>query len=135
MSISHKKKTKPEPEPDTDTAIATQKGFGASIAATLISAVLSSLCCLAPLLYLVFGVSVAGLTWLQHFSWLQWPMMGVSLLLLGFGFWRLYFSSKLYCSTRFSLKTMRILYWIAVPVVLIVLFYPFFLPWVLELLV
>lgn len=102
------------------------------LAGALLAALMSSLCCLGPLVYLIFGVSAASFSGLHKLSWLQWPMMAVSLFLLALGFWRLYLSSKPYCSAFLSRRAMTILYWLALPMVLIMLFYPFLLPYVLE---
>lgn len=96
------------------------------------TALVSSLCCIGPFIYLVFGVSAAGLSGLSQYSWLQWPMIAVSLSLLGIGFWRLYFSSRPFCTGWLTRRRMLWFYWIAVPVVLFLLFYPFFLAWVFE---
>lgn len=109
------------------------KGFIAGFIASLAAALAANLCCLAPLLYLLFGMSMAGMAWLQKFAWLQWPMVGVSLILLCMGFWRLYLSNRPYCSAYLSLKAMRILFWVNVLMVGVMLFYPYYLPLVLEL--
>jgi len=42
--------------------------FYALIAGSILSAILASSCCLAPLLFLVFGVSVGSLSFLQIFA-------------------------------------------------------------------
>ena len=103
----------------------------AVLGGAVLSAVASSLCCLGPLLYLVFGVSAAGLTGLGRLSWLRIPMTILSLLFVGYGFWRLYFSSKPTCAGMLSRKKMSLLYWISVPVILFFILYPVVLPLVL----
>ncbi|MDR1046046.1 MAG: hypothetical protein LBP33_13215 [Candidatus Adiutrix sp.] len=98
----------------------------------LLSAVASSLCCLGPLLYLVFGFSAAGLIGLGRLSYLQVPLAALSLLFVGCGFWRLYFSSKPICAGWFSLAGTRLLYWLSAPVILFFVLYPVLLPLILE---
>lgn len=44
------------------------KSFYAIIAGSIISAILASSCCLAPLLFLIFGVSMGSLSFLQIFA-------------------------------------------------------------------
>ena len=110
------------------------RGKGNSLAVlggAVLSAVASSLCCLGPLLYLVFGISAAGLTGLGRLSWLRIPMTTLSLLFVGNGFWRLYFSSKPACAGLISRKILCVLYWISVPLILFFILYPVVLPLVL----
>jgi len=78
----------------------------ATMTAAVIAAIASSLCCIAPLIYLVFGVSAAGLSGLSSLGWLQVPMLILSTGLILFGFWR--------------------------SIVLAFQLYPFVLPWLLE---
>lgn len=108
------------------------KGTLATLAAAIIAAAASSLCCIGPLIYLVFGVSAAGLSGIEQLGWLQIPMIVVSLGLIISGFWRLYFSKKPFCTGRLSRFQVLCLYWIAVPVILALQFYPFVLPWIFE---
>lgn len=118
---------------EKDVSDAKHKGFIAGLMASLVAAFAANLCCLAPLLYLLFGTSMAGMAWLQKLAWLQWPMIAASLVLLGMGFWRLYLSGKPYCHAYLSLKAIRILFWVNVFTVATMLFYPYYLPFILEL--
>ncbi len=103
-----------------------------TLLAAAATAAASSLCCIGPLIYLVFGVSAAWASGIEKLGWLQVPMIVVSLGLIAFGFWRLHFSRKPYCAGRISRFQMLCLYWIAVPPILLLQFYPFVLPWVYE---
>ncbi|MFQ6372592.1 mercuric transporter MerT family protein [Shewanella sp. YIC-542] len=98
----------------------------------VVAAVASSLCCIGPLLYLLFGVSAASLSGLAQLGWLHYPMLLLSIGLIALGFWRLYFSRRPLCSGRFNRTRMLILYWLAVPIVLAFQLYPYVLPWLLE---
>jgi len=106
--------------------------LGGAVAA----AAASSLCCIGPLLYLVFGVSAASLAglspWLSKTGRFQAPLAALSLALVGYGFWRLHFSPKPLCAGGLSRKTLRWLYWLALPVVLFFILYPFVLPRLYE---
>ena len=104
----------------------------AVLGGALLSAIASSLCCLGPLIYLVFGLSAAGLTGLGRLSRLQVPLAALSLLFVGYGFWNLYFSSKPVCAGRLSRKKTLLIYWLSVPVILFFVLYPSMLPLILE---
>lgn len=109
------------------------KGSVATLLAALMAAAASTLCCLGPLLYLTFGISAAGLIGIQAFAWLQIPMTIVSLGLMARGFWRLYLSPRPVCVSVVSLSTLRLCYWLSVPLVLALITYPYVLPWLWEL--
>ena len=63
----------------------------------VIGAVLASACCLVPLLLVTLGVSgawIANLTTLEPYK----PYVATAtLVLIGFGFWRVYFQPKVAC--------------------------------------
>ncbi|TQI80879.1 mercuric ion transport protein [Serratia fonticola] len=104
-----------------------------TLVAALLAAAASTLCCLGPLLYLVFGISAAGLTGISAFSWLQWPMTALAIGLMVRGFWRLYLSPRPVCVNVVSRRTLLWLYWLSVPLVVVMITYPYVLPWLLEL--
>lgn len=104
-----------------------------SLGGAILAALGAGLCCLGPLLYLVFGVSAAALSGLQQLSWLQIPLGIVSLGLLAVGYYRLYLSKRFVC-TQVSLSSLRIAYWIVLALVVVLLSYPFTLPILFELL-
>ena len=58
-----------------------QRRFYAIIAGAVVSAFLASTCCLAPLLFLLFGVSVSSLSFLQVFAPYHDYFSGAALLL------------------------------------------------------
>ncbi|QHB16999.1 MULTISPECIES: mercuric transporter MerT family protein [Mannheimia] len=98
----------------------------------VVTAVSSTLCCIAPLVYLLFGVSSPWLIGLNQFAFLQIPMLILSLAAFGYGFWLLNFSNKMICTKYFSRKTLVILYWLVFVVVIFFLTYPYILPYILE---
>lgn len=96
------------------------------------AAVGSTVCCIAPLVYLVFGFSSPWLISLSEYEYLQIPLLLVSLGAFGYGFWQLMFSKKIVCTQYLSRRTMILLYWLALVVILFFLSYPYVLPWILE---
>ncbi|MGB7799906.1 mercuric transporter MerT family protein [Buttiauxella sp.] len=104
----------------------------ATVLAALVAAGASTLCCIGPLLYLVFGISAAGLTGLPTLPWLQIPMVMIALGLMARGFWRLYMSPKPVCTSVVSRRVLVGLYWLSVPLILFLISYPYVLPWIWE---
>ena len=109
------------------------KSFWVAIATALSAAVASTLCCIAPLIYLIFGVSSTWLIGLGEYDYLRIPMLIISLCAFAYGFWLLIFSKKIICSKYISRKKLIVLYWIVFIVMIFFLTYPIILPWVLEL--
>lgn len=106
--------------------------FWAICTTAVTAAVASTLCCIAPLLYLAFGISSAWLVGLNELSYLQLPMLVISLLTFGYGFWLLNFSGKIICTKYLSHRHLQILYWLLAPIILFFLSYPYVLPYFLE---
>lgn len=103
-----------------------------TLLAALVAASASTLCCIGPLLYLLFGISAAGLIGVPAFDWLQIPMILLSLALMARGFWRLYLSQKPVCVSVVSRRALEWLYWLSVPLVLVLISWPWVLPVILE---
>lgn len=108
------------------------KGSMVTLLAALLAAAASTLCCFGPLLYLVFGISAAGLTGIPALSWLQLPMIFLSVGLMLRGFWRLYLSPRPVCVDIVSRRALIWLYWLSVPLLLALMTYPYVLPWLWE---
>lgn len=106
--------------------------FFASCVTAVVAAVTSTLCCIAPLIYLVFGVSSTWLIELNQYDYLRIPMLIISLVAFGYGFWLLMFSKKIICTKYLSRKWLMILYWLVFVIILFFLTYPTVLPWILE---
>lgn len=106
--------------------------FIATCVTAVIAAVTSSLCCIAPLIYLLFGVSSSWLIKLNQFDFLRIPMLVISLTAFSYGFWLLVFSRKIVCTRYLSRRTLLILYFVVFGIILFFLFYPTLLPWILE---
>lgn len=106
--------------------------FWLACATAVSAAVASTLCCIAPLVYLVFGVSSSWLVALGKWQFLQLPMLLASLAALGYGFWLVAFSGRILCTRYFSRRTLAVLYGVMLLVTLFFLLYPYVLPWVLP---
>ncbi|EMF0718113.1 hypothetical protein V2E67_002290 [Citrobacter freundii] len=108
------------------------KGAGLTLLTAAAAAVTAGLCCVGPLLYLLFGISAASFTVFTRVEFLRLPLMVLTLGLLLQVFWRLYFSKRLWCSRWLTLTQMRIFYWCALALILPVLFYPTLVAWFYE---
>ncbi|WP_032092473.1 mercuric transporter MerT family protein [Necropsobacter rosorum] len=106
--------------------------FVAVCLTALAAALASSLCCIGPLIYLLFGVSSVWLIELNQFEFLRIPMLLCSLAAFGYGFWLLVFSKRIICSRYLSRRSLILLYWLVLALILFFLFYPTLLPWILE---
>ncbi|WP_132690404.1 hypothetical protein [Volucribacter psittacicida] len=97
----------------------------------LMSAIGASLCCIAPLIYLLFGISSAWLVSLHQLSFLQYPLLIISLLTFAYGGWLLFFSHKILCTKYISRLGLQIGYLVVFILLLFLLSYPYILPWLL----
>ena len=100
--------------------------------AAVSAAVGSTLCCIAPLIYLLFGVSSPWLMSLSEYDYLQLPLLILSIGAFGYCFWQQYFSKKIILTRYFSRRTFMIFYGVALVVILFFLTYPYILPWILS---
>ncbi|MBS6026590.1 putative mercuric transport protein MerT [Haemophilus pittmaniae] len=108
------------------------KSLWLAVATALSAAVASTLCCIAPLIYLAFGISSSTLIAFGEYDYLRLPMLLISLVAFSYGFWLLFFSKKIICSKYLSRRTLQILYLLVSLVILFFLTYPTLLPWILE---
>jgi len=106
------------------------KSFWIAVATALSAAVASTLCCIAPLIYLLFGVSSTWLIGFGEYDYLRIPMLIISLCAFAYGFWLLMFSKRIICSKYISRKKLIVLYWVVFIVMLFFLTYPTLLPWI-----
>ena len=87
------------------------KKLVALIIGSIVSAILASSCCLAPLLFLLFGVSMSSLTFLQIFAPYHNYFSIISILVLGY-LWYDYLKNrktKLLCETWLSKNYLSLL--------------------------
>ena len=117
----------PEPEPPASTPDESAKQGRWIAGGALIGAVLASACCIVPLVLVMLGISgawIANLTALEPYK----PYVAaVTLALLGYGFWHVYFKPKppcedgSYCARPQSARTTKIALWLGLAVVIIAL--------------
>ena len=117
------------PEKGTPVATEIPKGDRTGWLATvaLIGAGLASACCVVPLLLVTLGISgawIANLTALEPYK----PYVAViTLALLGFGFWHVYFKPKpscedgSYCARPQSARTTKAVLWLGLAIVILAL--------------
>ncbi len=117
----------PEPEPPASTPDVVAKQGRWIAGGALIGAVLASACCVVPLVLVMLGISgawIANLTALEPYK----PYVAaVTLALLGYGFWHVYFKPKppcedgTYCARPQSARTTKLALWLGLAVVVIAL--------------
>ncbi len=111
---------------------ATQSGKGFLVAGIL-SAVGASICCVGPLVLLALGVSGAWIGSLTALEPYRPIFIGLTLLFLGFAFYRLYLvrpacSPESACANPRTLKRQRLGFWIVTVLVLSLIAVPWFAP-------
>ena len=100
----------------------------------LITAVLASTCCIAPLLLITLGVSGAWIGNLTALAPYQGYFIVATLAFLGAGFWHVYWKPKKacedgsYCASRTSDRVIKATLWIATALVALALGVNFILP-------
>jgi mercuric ion transport protein len=110
----------------------TRKGNGFLIAGIL-SAVGASICCVGPLVLLALGVSGAWIGSLSALEPYRPIFIGLTLLFLGFAFYRLYLVRpacvpESTCANPRTLKNQRVAFWIVTILVLGLISVPWFAP-------
>ncbi len=125
------------PEPGLPNPANTRDARRANWLATgsLIGAGLASACCIVPLLLVSVGISgawISNLTALEPYK----PYVGaVTLALIGYGFWHVYFKPKppcedgSYCARPQSARTTKTVLWLGLAIVLLALTIDWWAPW------
>ncbi|MDE3036946.1 MAG: hypothetical protein KGJ21_00615 [Pseudomonadota bacterium] len=109
--------------------------IGAGIAAALAA----TLCCITPLILFLLGISGAWIGNLTVLAPYRPYFLGLAILFVGVGFWKVYRKPKAeeckpgtYCAMPASDRINKIMLWIAVAVIALVLIYPYVAPAILE---
>jgi TusA-related sulfurtransferase len=98
------------------------------LSGALITALLSASCCIVPTLFMVFGVSFAGIINVAALEPYRWVFTSAAVLMLSIGFYRMVIKKQIECDCEPSVtsKILLSLFWILFLLSLAVLFYPYY---------
>lgn len=98
------------------------------LSGALITALLSASCCLVPTLFIVFGISFAGIINVAALEAYRWIFTALAALMLGIGFYRMVIKKQIECDCEPSLtsKILLTLFWTLFVLSLAALFYPYY---------
>jgi mercuric ion transport protein len=98
------------------------------LSGALVTALLSASCCLVPTLFIVFGVSFAGVVNVPELNNYRWLFAAVAFVMLSIGFYQMVIKKQIECDCVPTLmsKVLLILFWGLFVVSLLALFYPYY---------
>jgi len=98
------------------------------LSGALVTALLSASCCLVPTLFIVFGVSFAGVVNVPELNNYRWLFTAVAFVMLSIGFYQMVIKKQIECDCEPTLmsKVLLILFWGLFVVSLLALFYPYY---------
>lgn len=109
----------------------------ASLAGSLVSAFLASICCIGPVIFAILGVS--GAAFVQKFERYRPAFLVISILFLGVSFFFAYRKKPAnqceagsYCAHPSSGRINKIFLWVAVALILFFIFFPEIISKVIE---
>jgi len=105
----------------------------------LLGAIAASTCCVLPVILFALGISGAWISNLVSLAVYKPFFIVLSLVFVGTGFWMVYFKPKISipniqsasCYRPFSEKTIKIMLWFSVIIILIVFLIPYAAPFLL----
>ena len=105
----------------------------------LLGAIAASTCCVLPVILFALGISGAWISNLVSLARYKPFFIVLSLVFVGIGFWMVYFKPKISipkvqstsCYRPFSEKTIKIMLWFSVIIILIVFLIPYIAPFLL----
>lgn len=98
--------------------------LGAGFSA-LFLAVCSISCCVAPLIFVLFGVSFSFLSFLETLNPFRYLFAALSLGFIAYGYWKIYLSKRPFCTGgALSQRTAKLLFWGLAALAMFVLAYP-----------
>lgn len=107
------------------------KGFFSALGA-VVAAVFGSLCCFGPFAAAALGITGAGFTqWFKPYR--PW-LIGVTMALIGLGFYAVYGRSSASCAAQGAScqvaagRWQKLVLWLATVVVLLLLLFPYYIP-------
>lgn len=98
----------------------------------LVTALLSASCCLVPTLFILFGVSFAGIINVAALQEYRWLFTSLASVMLGVGFYQMVIKRQIECDCEPSLtsKILLVLFWVLFLISLAALFYPYYEGWI-----
>ena len=108
-----------------------------TLLASIVAGIAASTCCLGPLLLLTLGVSGSWIGSLSAMEPFRPYLMGLTLLLLGLAFRKLYrvpqrCAVDAPCATPANLRRQRVIFWVVSVAVLAIMAFPWYGPWLLD---
>lgn len=102
------------------------------LSGALVTALLSASCCLVPTLFMVFGISFAGIINVAALESYRWIFTSLAVVMLGTGFYRMVIKKQIECDCEPSLtsKILLLLFWALFLLSLAALFYPYYEGWI-----
>lgn len=108
-----------------------QKIVNLPIMGAVLTALLSTLCCLPAFLFLFFGISSTALTFLTHLEFIRIPLALMAFVFFVVGLIKLNKKIACECSKKSKIQYATIVSLIFL-IILVLVFYPEFLPLFLE---
>ncbi|MFA6144349.1 MAG: mercuric transporter MerT family protein [Sulfurimonas sp.] len=98
------------------------------LSGALVTALLSASCCLVPTLFMVFGISFAGIINVPELNSYRWIFTTVAVVMLSIGFYQMVLKKQIECDCEPSLtsKILITLFWGLFLFSLAALFYPYY---------
>lgn len=98
------------------------------LSGALVTALLSASCCLVPTLFMVFGISFAGVINVPQLNSYRWIFTAFAVVMLSIGFYQMVIKKQIECDCEPSLtsKILIILFWALFLFSLAALFYPYY---------
>lgn len=98
------------------------------LSGALVTALLSASCCLVPTLFMVFGISFAGVINVPQLNSYRWIFTAFAVVMLSIGFYQMVIKKQIECDCEPSLtsKILITLFWALFLFSLAALFYPYY---------
>lgn len=116
-----------------------KRGIKWVLGAGILTAFGATLCCIAPLVLFLLGISSAWISNLAIMAPLKPYFLTIAIACVAYGFWKLYKKPKIteckpgtLCATPISNRINKIMLWVAITVIALVLIYPYIAPIILE---
>lgn len=124
---------RPEEENPLDAMILQERRSAVFVlSGALLTALLSASCCLVPTLFMVFGISFAGIINVAALESYRWIFTTLAVIMLATGFYRMVIRKQIECDCESSLtsKILLSLFWALFLLSLAALFYPYYEGWI-----